>query len=158
MKPIHDAVAVEAFAMQEHRELFPWIDRIRDIGCSIGHVPAGDLAVSLHRVLVWLQGDLESHAAWEEAWLYPQIDDRAGSPWATRTMRFEHHQIRAAVRRLAAEQADLGHELSRSQAGTLAGHVFGLEAILRAHIEREERVLLPLLDDPAAIPRDVRVV
>ena len=153
IRAIHDAAAEEAFALQEHRELMPGLDRLHEVGCAIGHVSSGDLAVSLHRVMVWLEGDLEGHAAWEESWLYPEIDERAGTPWATRTMRFEHHQIRAAVRKLAAEQAVLGHELTRAKAGELASHVFGLEAILRAHLDCEERVLLPLLEDPAA-PRE----
>ncbi len=141
-----DAVAEQVFAMQEHRELLPWLDRVHDVGCGMGRVPVSELAVSLHRVLVWLEGDLEAHAAWEETWLYPEIDQRAGTPWATRTMRFEHHLIRMAVRRLAVEQAALGHELSPAQASDLASHVFGLEALLRAHLQCEERVLMPLLE------------
>lgn len=157
-RPTHDAVAEEAFAMQEHRELLPWIERIHDVGCAIGHSAAGELAVSLHRVLVWLQGDLQAHAAWEEAWLYPEIDARAGTPWATRTMRFEHERIRAAVRRLAAEQSRLGHELTASQASELACHVFGLEAVLRAHLECEECVLLPLLQDAATVHEAIPAV
>lgn len=62
-------------------------------------------------------------------------------------MGFEHQQIRMAVRRLAVEQADLQHELTATTASQFAGGIFGLEAVLRAHLEREERVLLPLLDD-----------
>ena len=31
-------------------------------------------------------------------------------------------------------------------------HLFGLEALLRAHIEREERFMLPLLDEPYPSP------
>jgi iron-sulfur cluster repair protein YtfE (RIC family) len=147
IRPTHDAMAEEAFALQEHRDLLPWIDRIHDVGCAVGHLPASQLAVSLHRVLVWLESDLQAHAAWEETWLYPELDERAGTPWATRTMRFGHEQVRAAIRRLAAEQAHLDHELTTAQAGHLASHVFGLEAVLRAHLECEERVLLPLLED-----------
>ncbi len=146
-----DAVAEQAFELHEHRELLPWLDRIHDVGCDVGHVPVKDLAVSLHRVIVWLESDLEGHAAWEEAWLYPEIDARAGTTWATRTMRFEHHQICAAVRRLAVEQAELGHELTRTQAGVLASHVFGIEALIRNHLEAEERVLLPVLDEPVRL-------
>jgi iron-sulfur cluster repair protein YtfE (RIC family) len=154
----HDAMAEQAFAMHEHRELLPWLDRIHDVGCEVGHVPVKDLAVSLHRIIVWLEGDLEGHAAWEESWLYPEIDERAGTSWATRTMRFEHHQICAAVRRLAVEQTNLKHELTSAEASHLASHVFGLEAILRAHLECEERVLMPLLDDPATVSATVSAV
>jgi len=152
-----DTAAEQAFELHEHRELLPWFDRLHDVGCDVGHVPVKDLAVSLHRVILWLEGDLEGHAAWEESWLYPEIDQRAGTPWATRTMRFEHHQVRAAVRGLAVEQAALGHELSVAQAGQLASRVFGVEALIRHHLEAEERVLLPVLDDPV-VPAKVPAV
>jgi iron-sulfur cluster repair protein YtfE (RIC family) len=156
----HDTMAEQTFEMHEHRELMPWLDRIHEVGCKVGHVPVKDLAVSLHRIIVWLESDLEGHASWEESWLYPEIDERAGTPWATRTMRFEHHQICAAVRRLAVEQAALGHELTVEQAGHLASHVFGVEALIRNHLEAEERVLLPVLDDPvvAAIAPAIQAV
>lgn len=157
-RPVRDAMAEEAFVLHEHRELLPWIDRIHDAGCAVGRVPASELAVLLHRVLVWLEGDLGAHAAWEEAWLYPEIDERAGTPWATRTMRFEHEQIRAAVRRLAVEQAHLGHELTAAQVSHLASQVFGLEAVLRTHLECEERILLPLLEDVATFSEAIPVV
>ena len=142
-----DTGAEQAFELHEHRELLPWLDRIHDVGCDVGHVPVKDLAVSLHRVILWLETDLEGHAAWEESWLYPEIDQKAGTPWATRTMRFEHHQICAAVRGLAVEQAALGHELTIDEASHLASHVFGVEALIRHHLEAEERVLLPVLDE-----------
>ena len=145
----HDAVAEQAFARHEHQELGPWLDRIHAVACRVGHESTRDLAVDLHRMVVWLETDLEAHAAWEESWLYPEIDRRAGTPWATRMMRVEHQQIRTAVRHLDVEQTALQHELTPATAGQLAGAIFGLEAILRAHLEREERVLLPLLsDDP----------
>ena len=151
--PMSGAVAERGFAMHEHKELMPWIDRIHDVGCAVGHRPARELAVALRRVIVWLQGDLAGHAAWEEGWLYPEIDQRTGTTWATRTMRFEHQQIRAAVRRLAAEELLLEHELTPFLTAELASHIFGLEAILRTHIECEDRVLLPILEDPDAMRR-----
>ena len=33
-------------------------------------------------------------------------------------------------------------------ASSIRCHLFGLEALLRAHVEREERFLLPLLEEP----------
>ena len=146
-RPLHDAAAEQDFALHEHRELVPWLDRIHDVGCSVGHMPAGEVAVALHRVVTWLQRDLEDHASWEEAWLYPEIDEHARTPWATRTMRFEHGQIRAAVRTLATDEMLLTHELRPAQADELRARIFGLEAMLRAHLEVEDRVLLPFLDE-----------
>jgi iron-sulfur cluster repair protein YtfE (RIC family) len=144
---MHDAVAEQDFARHEHRELVPWFDRIHEVGAAVGHLSAGELSVALHRIVVWLEHDLEDHAAWEETWLYPEVDSRVGTPWATRTMRYGHQQIRAAIRQLSAEQAALAHELSPSRTTELRSRIFGLEAVLRAHMECEDRVLLPLLDD-----------
>lgn len=146
-RPMHDAVAEQDFAIHEHREVLPWLDRIHDVGCAVGHLSVGELKVELHRVVVWLEHCLEDHAAWEEAWLYPAIDAHAGTPFATKTVRFGHQQIRNGVRHLSADQAALGHELTRTQADELRSRIFGLEAIMRAHVECEERVLLPLLDE-----------
>ena len=118
-RPMHDAVAEQDFAIHEHREVLPWLDRIHDVGCAVGHLSVGELKVELHRVVVWLEHCLEDHAAWEEAWLYPAIDAHAGTPFATKTVRFEHQQIRNGVRHLSADQATLGHELTRTQADEL---------------------------------------
>jgi iron-sulfur cluster repair protein YtfE (RIC family) len=144
-RPMHDAVAEREFVVHEHRELLPGFDRLHDVGASVGHHSVGEVSVALHRVILWLERDLEDHVAWEETWLYPEIDQRTDTPWATRTMRFEHQQIRAAVRGLATEQAALGHELTHPQATELRYRIFGLEGLLRAHMECEDRMLLPLL-------------
>ena len=40
---------------------------------------------------------------------------------------------------------EFGHGSSDSPA--IRCHLFGLEALLRAHVEREERFVLPLLDE-----------
>jgi hemerythrin-like domain-containing protein len=150
-RPMHESAAEKDFAVHEHRELAPWLDRIHEVGCTVGHRPAGEVAVGLHRVLRWLEHDLEDHATWEEAWLYPEIDERAHTPWATRTMRFEHGQIRGAVRALAGDAPMLAHELQPAQADDLRARIFGLEAILRAHVEIEDRLLLPFLDEDVPV-------
>lgn len=139
-------VGERAFAAHEHRDLRPGLGRIHDVGCQVGIVTVGDLAVALHRVVTWAEKDLEAHVAWEESWLYPELDRRAESCWATRLLRFEHQQIREGVRRLDADETSLKHELGRDGADELRSHLFGLEALIRAHMEREERVIAPLLD------------
>jgi hemerythrin-like domain-containing protein len=78
--------------------------------------------------------------------LYPEIDRIAGTPWATRMMRYEHQQIRQGASRLRTDQRLLQHEPDHHQVLELRCQLFGLEAIIRAHLEREESVLFPLLD------------
>jgi iron-sulfur cluster repair protein YtfE (RIC family) len=144
--------AVWAFAEHEHRDLARGINRIHDVACEVGQRATPELSVHLLEVLEWLDSTLAPHIAWEEAWLYPEIDARIGTPWATRAARFDHLQIREMATYLRAD-----HDLLRgAQGGDKAEtrcHLFSLEALVRAHLEREERFLIPLLVDDR-LPRD----
>jgi hypothetical protein len=145
-----ESEAVFAFAEHEHRDLVRGINQIHDIACEIGYRPSFELSTHVVGTIKWLNLVLEPHIAWEETWLYPQIDARAGTPWATRAARFDHRQIREMAARLRADQLLLIGHPSDDQYADSRCHLFGLEALLRAHIEREERYLIPLLqDDPA---------
>jgi iron-sulfur cluster repair protein YtfE (RIC family) len=97
-------------------------------------------------VLTWFDQELQPHLIWEETWLYPQIEVATGTPWSTRAARFDHAEVREVVDRLRREKL-----LSNSDVqADLRCRLFSLEALLRAHIEREERLLLPVLLD--AVP------
>ena len=143
--------AVWAFTEHEHRELDPRDQphprrRVRDR--RLGHARAVASRPGRPRLVGSI--DLEPHIAWEESWLYPEIDVRTGTPWATRMARFDHRQIRDAATRLRADQELLDRDRVRERLVELRCHLFGLEALLRAHIEREERYLIPLLADDAS--------
>ena len=139
--------AIWAFTEHEHRELAHGIERIRDVACGIGGWVEPDLSGHLLEILSWLDRDLEPHIAWEESWLYPQIEATTGSPWVTRFARFDHHQIRDMGARVAADQQALRGEGASTHLRDLKCHLFGLEVLVRAHLEREERYLIPLLED-----------
>lgn len=150
--------AVWAFAEHEHLDLVRGINRIHDVACEIGRRPTPELSVDVLGVLQWLTSSLEPHIAWEEAWLYPEIDARTGTPWATRAARFDHLQLRAMAAKLRADQQGLGGHPSGDLHAETRCHLFGLEALLRAHIEREERFLIPLLDVDRMPGQEDRVV
>lgn len=141
------AQAVWAFTEHEHRDVALGINRIHDVACEIGRRPTPELSVDVLNVLRWLDGTLGPHIAWEEAWLYPEIDARIGTPWATRAARFDHQQLRDMAARLRADQHLLSSREAGDQQAETHCHLFSLEALLRAHIDREERFLIPLLDD-----------
>ncbi len=145
------AVSVRTFVEHEHRELVGGIDRLHDVARDVGDVAAPGLLVELDEIAAWVDGVLGPHAAWEESWLYPELDQRAGTPWATKLARFDHRQLRAAAERLRMDHLTLRHELTRDQAAELRAHLLGFEALLRAHVAREEQCLMPLLDmEPAS--------
>lgn len=143
--------AVWAFTEHEHRELVRGIDRIHDVACAIGGWLTPDQSVRVLDVLAWLDHELEPHVSWEESWLYPEIDARTGTPWATRAARFDHGQIRDMAARLRSDQHLLLQDRAHERLPELRCHLFGLEALIRAHIEREERYLIPLLADDAGV-------
>lgn len=146
---INGTQAVWAFTEHEHRDLVRGINRIHDVACEIGQRPTRELSVHVLDVLRWLDDTLEPHIGWEEAWLYPEIDSRLGTPWATRAARFDHQQLREVAARLRTDQHLLSGVVAGNQGPETRCHLFGLEALLRAHIDREERFLIPLLEDNA---------
>ena len=121
--------------------------------CAHGPPATPDLRGDVLGVLQWLDAVLEPHIAWEEGWLYPEVDRRVGTPWATRAARFDHGQVRDLAARIRSDREALGTSPELDRHAELRCHLFGLEAMLRAHIEREERFLMPLLDErPATSP------
>lgn len=137
--------AVRTFAEHEHDELAAGIDRIHELGEELATLPVDQRAASIRKVLRWIDADLKPHMAWEESWLFPQVDARARTPWATRVVRFDHQQIAAQAERLHAHSA-CGGRFPSHDTVTLLADLSALEALLRANVEREERFLLPLLE------------
>jgi hypothetical protein len=140
------ALAEQSFAQNEHHDLVPGLEHIHRLATRVGTLDPHALAYELLEISAWVGSVLEPHIAWEEAELYLQIDRRAGTPWATRLMRFEHQQIRAFVRRLESDRDALHQHVTHDELTDIRGRLYGLEAVLRAHLEREELYLIPLLD------------
>lgn len=140
--------AILIFAEHEHDELAAGVDRIHELCEALSVLPVDQRAASIRRVVHWFEAELQPHMAWEESWLFPMIDDRARTPWATRLVRFDHQQISARVERLHGFCAEDRHVRAASIA-TLVAELSGLEALVRANLEREERFLLPLMEPEA---------
>jgi hypothetical protein len=64
-------------------------------------------------------------------------------------MTYEHQQIRDAAHAVAAARLALREHGSTATVIELRGRLFALDAIVRAHMAREERFLIPLLDTSA---------
>ncbi len=146
----HEAIAEHAFAEHEHREIAAGVNRIHDVAGFVGSAAAPETSLAITEILDWVEMVLEPHANWEDRWLYPQIAHIARTPWATRLMTFEHAQIRVLTRKLGVARERLIHDHSQALQTQVRGILYALEALLRAHIEREERFLLPVLEEDAA--------
>ena len=84
----------------EHRQLREGLSALQESIDDAHRLGREALGASAARSLAWLRREVLAHAAWEEAWIYPSIDHIAGTPWATRALRFEHDQIRDSAHHL----------------------------------------------------------
>jgi hemerythrin-like domain-containing protein len=139
---------VQTFVEHEHEELAAGIGRIHDLETDLAGLSVDQKSARIARVTRWVDEVLKPHMTWEESWLFPQIDDRAQTPWATRLVRFDHRQILDQAERLHADAGLYGHGRT-AEATRLIADLAGLEALMRANIELEERFLLPLLQRDA---------
>jgi len=97
----------------------------------------------------FLSGELLSHARAEEAHLYPAVEPLVKA-WgrATATMSIDHEFIEDYIRRIQAwPDPETRREL-----------VLGLQAIFTLHLEKEERVYLPLIADHLPAEEQARVL
>jgi iron-sulfur cluster repair protein YtfE (RIC family) len=145
----HGGKMIWAFVEHEHEELVAGIDRIHVVAEELATLPADRKSASVAKVLRWVNDTLKPHMAWEELWLCPQINDRAQTPWVTRLVRFDHRQIAHQADRLKMHQSHLDNGPSSETIVQVFSDLIGLEALLRANLEREEHFLVPLLEREA---------
>jgi len=134
------------FIDQEHRRLRAGLFNLQD-GILVAHrLTQSDAMGNVVRALHWLRRDVLPHAAWEEAWLYPHVDVQAGTPWATRALRFEHEQIREVATALENEFQVAHEHWTSEEACRLVVALTRLETLVASHLAQEERMIVPLLD------------
>ena len=136
---------VRSFTEHEHVEVRQGVDRLAELVAAFPTLPVDQRVLPLQRVLDWFDHTLRPHMAWEESWLFPQIDDRARTRWIACLARDDHQQIVAQADRLRTHLRVSG--IPSSMTTTVTLDLAGLEALIRANLEREERYLLPALAD-----------
>jgi len=147
------ATGESRFEAQEHRDLARGLARVDEFIERAPELGSEALWARLHDTLRWLDREVRAHMAWEDRWLYPQLDEIAGTPWATRSARVEHRQIETMIATLEADSVRLLDHATPHACAGVVGHLSAIRAVLATHVEREERLLLPLLDDASRSPR-----
>jgi iron-sulfur cluster repair protein YtfE (RIC family) len=139
------------FLEYEHRRVRAGLANLQDTIEQAHRLTHSEMLDRVTRTLTWLRRDLLPHAAWEEAWLYPRLDHEAGTPWATRGLRFEHEQIREVAAALE-NVFQSAHDRWNSELGyRLVVALARLETLAAAHLAQEERMVLPVLEgEPGA--------
>jgi len=99
----------------------------------------------------FLQEDLLPHAVGEEKALYPAVDPLIKAYGkATATMSVDHEFIEGSIRRIVQavqEWAQAEEAEKATRFATLRDLALQLEAVLTLHLEKEERVYLPLFEE-----------
>ena len=131
----------------EHKELFPHIDRIRQVADQIGEAPVAELRSGVDEVFDFLSNHLRPHAQAEEAALYPVVQKVLGSSDATKTMSRDHVEVGVYIEELASLRNGLtGDELTPAQVKALRRVLYGVYGLVKVHFAKEEEVYLPILD------------
>jgi len=98
----------------------------------------------------FLRHELLPHAAGEERFLYPAVEPLLKAHgMATATMRMDHRAIERRIKSLedAAARLRSARKAGRDEARReLARLVWQLQALFEVHLEKEEQVYLPLLE------------
>ena len=96
----------------------------------------------------FLKGDLTPHAEGEEISLYPAVDPLVKQYGkATDTMTIDHEYIKGYIAKIAATVAKIEAEGSTpALEADLKKYAYKIEALLEAHLDKEERVYVPLFE------------
>ncbi len=132
---------------EEHKELFPQVDRIREVAELIGATTIADIRSGVDEVYDFLANHLKPHAEAEEAALYPVVQKVLGSPDATKTMTRDHVEVGHYIDELALLRNGLTDKaLTAAQVASLLRVLYGVYALVKVHFAKEEEVYLPILD------------
>lgn len=131
----------------EHKELFPHVDQIRQVAELIGDAPIAEIRSGVEQVYDFLANHLKPHAEAEETALYPVVQKVLGSPDATKTMSRDHVEVGFYIEELASLRNGLtGKALTAVQIKSLQRVLYGVYGLVKVHFAKEEEVYLPILD------------
>jgi iron-sulfur cluster repair protein YtfE (RIC family) len=93
------------------------------------------------RLLTFLRTVVEPHTRLDEQILYPEIAFRLGDALATASMSYDHLAIRDWIDKIADAGVDEPEQLQEL--------LYGLDALIRVHLWKENELYLAMLDSPS---------
>jgi iron-sulfur cluster repair protein YtfE (RIC family) len=131
----------------EHKELIPRIEILRTVADSIGSAPLEAVREGIREAYTFLMHHLIPHAQAEEQVLYPTIGRLLHTLEATDTMSRDHLEVIRLTEELEELRLRLFYTpLSESDEKALRRVLYGLYAIIKVHLAKEEEIYLPILD------------
>ena len=131
----------------EHRELMLRIELLRTLADSIGSASAELIREGVGQVYTFLIHQLIPHAQAEEQVLYPTVGRLLRALEATETMSRDHLEVIRLTEDLEALRLHLYYTpISESNEQALRRVLYGLYAIIKLHLAKEEEIYLPIVE------------
>jgi hemerythrin-like domain-containing protein len=130
-------MSAEQFAVV-HRQLTAWSDELRVAACRLPGLAADERRRLISDIVAFLHESVEPHTRVDEQVLYPRATERLGSPPLTASIAYDHLAIRTWIAKLA--------ETDEEDVETLQELLYGLDALIRVHIWKEDELLVRPLD------------
>ena len=131
----------------EHRELMLRIELLRTLADSIGSTSAESIREGVGQAYTFLIHQLIPHAQAEEQVLYPTVGRLLRALEATETMSRDHLEVIRLTEELETLRMHLFYtSMSESDEQALRRVLYGLYAIIKLHLAKEEEIYLPIVE------------
>lgn len=131
----------------EHKELYPQIEGIRSAADVVNDSLTSQAHDKIEQAYNFLTHHLFAHAKAEEAALYPTVQKVMGNELSTATMVRDHVEIMRLTDELGTLRVHPSQlTVTSIQAAALRRVLYGLYAVIKLHLAKEEEIYLPLLD------------
>lgn len=132
---------------QEHQRLLAPLQQLRHFADEVGELSPQACRAGLQQALDFVNCRLLPHAEAEDRVLYPAVARLMGARLATRTMSADHQAVFRMGGKLQALLAGLQQQAPDANAlNTLRRLLYGLYAVVKLHLWKEESVYWPLLE------------
>jgi hypothetical protein len=128
----------------QHDTFRAWTDELRAAARTLPDLDAASRLALVADLVAFLQEKVEPHTRVDEQALFPQATTRVGSPLATASMAYDHLAIRAWIAKLA--------EADEEDVATLQELLYGLDALIRVHLWKEDELTVHPVASPARPP------
>ena len=119
---------------EAHKKFSAWTDELRLAARRIPELTAAERLVVVSDLVAFLHDNIEPHTRIDEQVLYHDAAERLGSPLVTAAMAYDHLAIRTWIAKLAEADAE--------DIDTLQELLYGLDALIRVHIWKEDELLV----------------
>jgi Hemerythrin HHE cation binding domain len=117
-----------------HRQFSAWTDELRLAARRLPGLTAAERLEVIGDLVAFLHNSIEPHTRIDEQVLYHDAAERLGSPLVTAAMAYDHLAIRTWIAKLAEADVD--------DIDTLQELLYGLDALIRVHIWKEDELLV----------------